>query len=178
MAVDPGTAAVATEILRDLGGSILHRLFGIAPRGDFQKFQRTVYPLMAAQARQTQIPVHAFWFGDIVEVRPDGGFGVVASPGNIDAAFTIWNQWDASGRRFWVIRVPAGTDFNDLQTLAAVASFDGHNTGGLLDWIPGLGGGGGTPVGTPPASGPAPVLQAGVPLVIAAVLLLLLWRRS
>lgn len=182
MAVDPQVTATAKQIATEIGSTILQRLFGIAPRGNFQKFQRTVYPLMAAQSRSAQVPVYAFWFGDLVEVRPDGSFGVVASPGNLDAALSIIGQWHAQGRKFYLLRVPAGTDFNDLQILSAVADMEPHNLGGLLDWIPGLGGGSdvpanfpGTPSAPPVSSGG--ILQAGVPLVIAVIIGFLILRR-
>jgi hypothetical protein len=70
-------------------GALLLRLFGGAPRGDFQKFSRTIYPHLERQAAATGRNAYAWWFGDIVEVRPDGTFAAVASFTDMNAA----NDW-------------------------------------------------------------------------------------
>lgn len=53
-------------------------LFGAAPRGNFEKFKRTAYPYMRTLAAKSAIPVTIGWFGDVVMVKPDGSFGVIA----------------------------------------------------------------------------------------------------
>lgn len=53
------------------------KLFGAAPRGELQKFQRTAYPYMRTLAAQSGIPVLIGWFGEAVAVNPDGSYGVI-----------------------------------------------------------------------------------------------------
>lgn len=64
-------ASIASGLIRSIGS-----LIGIAPRGDFAKFKRTLYPFMRTAAAQTGLPVYCMWFGDWVGVNPDGSFGV------------------------------------------------------------------------------------------------------
>lgn len=63
------------------GGAIASMIAGmIPPRGNFEKFKRTAYPYMLAQAQSTGLPVVFPWFNcELVGVEPNGGFGVVGS---------------------------------------------------------------------------------------------------
>jgi len=66
-----------------IGGLItsIGKLFGAAPRGDLQKFQRNAYPYMRTLAAQSGIPVYIYWFGEAVAVNPDGSYGVTYGKG-------------------------------------------------------------------------------------------------
>lgn len=70
MAVMTG-AQMGTSLIRSLGS-----LFGWAPRGELQKFQRLHYPYMRTLADRSGYNVYIFWFGDVVMVAPDGSYGV------------------------------------------------------------------------------------------------------
>jgi hypothetical protein len=89
IAVSSSTGPLAPVVFGVLAvGALLAKLFGAAPRGDFQKFGRTIYPQLSTHAAATGRNTYAWWFGDIVEVRPDGGFAAVAhftSMGEADA---------------------------------------------------------------------------------------------
>jgi hypothetical protein len=70
-----------TQVIGTIGkiGGVIGKLFGSAPRGEYQKFLRVVYPGMVEQARSRDLPVRIFWFDqEIIEVRPDGSYGVIA----------------------------------------------------------------------------------------------------
>lgn len=71
------------------------RLLG-PPRGEFQKFMRTAYPMMQRQAQATGLPVDCFWFMDVVRVWPNGEFGVTVPQTNIQNAIDHWNMLAAS----------------------------------------------------------------------------------
>lgn len=64
-------APLAMSLIKGLGS-----LLGIKPRGNFQKFSRTLYPYMRTWAQQSGLPVYCMWFGDWVGVNPDGSYGV------------------------------------------------------------------------------------------------------
>lgn len=51
------------------------RFFGSPLRGEGRKFAAVVYPVMKLQAQRTNSPVLAFWFGDVLQVNPDGSSG-------------------------------------------------------------------------------------------------------
>lgn len=125
--IPPEIIEAGREAAESAFGSFLARLFGIQPRGDLQKFQRTIYGPMVGQARLTGYKTYAYWFDDIVEVRPDATFGVVATPGNVNTAFIVYNQWTAEGKRFWDIRCSSSVDFDDPSDLAEGCTFIGHN---------------------------------------------------
>lgn len=81
-----GAAGTASKIAASFvpGASLFGKLisgigslFGMAPRGNFQKFKRTAYPYMRTLAARSGIPVCIGWFGDVVAVNPDGSFGVI-----------------------------------------------------------------------------------------------------
>lgn len=60
-----------------LGGFIASGFGLIPPRGNFQKFERVALPTLSSYANSTGYPVLVQWFnGDIVQVNPDGKFGV------------------------------------------------------------------------------------------------------
>lgn len=69
-----------------IGGliSAIGSLFGAAPRGNLQKFQRNAYPYMRTLAAQSGIPVFIYWFGEAVGVNPDGSYGVVYPYGSAE----------------------------------------------------------------------------------------------
>lgn len=164
MAIPSVVIAEAGRIAGTIGESILGKLFGIKPRGDFQKFSRTIYPLMAAQAKLAALPVYAYWFGDIVEVRPDGTWGVYQHAGTLDAAVSLWRQMEAQGANFLVLRVPAGVDFDDYRQLASSASFEEFGRPGILDRITDIFKPQPTAPPTTPADQATPI-KAAVPLI-------------
>lgn len=69
-AIVPGVS-LAVDLITTIG-----KLIGIAPRGDLQKFHRTVYPYLRTLAQKANVKVYCFWFGDAVQVSPDGSYGI------------------------------------------------------------------------------------------------------
>ena len=63
--------SMAADLLSGIGS-----IFGVPPRGDLQKFQRTLYPYMRTLAQHSGIPAICYWFGDIVKVNMDGSYGI------------------------------------------------------------------------------------------------------
>lgn len=47
-----------------------------APRGDFQKFARTMQPYATSNAQLTGIPSLVYWFSDFLRVEPSGNFQI------------------------------------------------------------------------------------------------------
>jgi hypothetical protein len=80
-------ASIASSLLPGIG-----RLFGAAPRGQLQKFQRTLYPYMRTVAARSGVPVLCYWFGEIVEVKPDGSYAAVASNMTLSEAEGYWQS--------------------------------------------------------------------------------------
>lgn len=72
MTITAGKLAGAAGGLISSIGSI----FGYAPRGELQKFQRTHYPYMRTLAAKDDHNVYIWWFGQVVFVGPDGSYGV------------------------------------------------------------------------------------------------------
>ena len=104
--VIPGGSLVV-DLVRSIGS-----LFGMAPRGDLQKFQRTVYPFMATLAKKSGLSVYCLWFGDAVGVRPDGSYGI-ADPGiNLSKADLIKRISEVfeSGRQWYYAACPRPDD--------------------------------------------------------------------
>lgn len=68
------------------GGAIVSMVASmIPPRGNFEKFKRTAYPYMLAQAKASGLPVVFPWYeSELVAVEPNGGFGVVGSDAGDD----------------------------------------------------------------------------------------------
>jgi len=127
MAIAASVIAAGLAFAKMAWASFLALLTGGKPRGDLQKFQRTIYGPMAGQAQLTGFNTYAYWFDDIVEVRPDGGFQVVAVPGNVATAMIVYNQWTAEGKKFWDIRCGASVDFDNPSDIAEGCTFIGHN---------------------------------------------------
>jgi hypothetical protein len=85
-------------------GDILGKLIGAPPRGQHQKFLRVAYPAMFAHAEGTGLPVMALWFNnEIVEVRPNGDYGVVARNIGSLASMTRFYEKEAAVRSFWSV---------------------------------------------------------------------------
>lgn len=69
-----------TAELVGVGGTLIQLFKGlIPPRGDYQKFQRTLYPVAYSKARATGAPVLIYWFGEMLRLDPDGTFAVILS---------------------------------------------------------------------------------------------------
>lgn len=86
--VVPG-ASLVTSLISTVG-----KIIGIAPRGDLQKFQRTVYPFMRTLAAQTGLNVYIAWFNDYVVVHPDGSYGI-AVPDPRPGSNVPWSELEA-----------------------------------------------------------------------------------
>lgn len=92
------------------GTQFANQLIGDMPRGESTEFLTRIYPIMLNQARQTNLPTEAFWFGDIVRVNPDGRFGAIQSQvGSVQNAYDVWAQ---KGRTdsFYVLDCGAGPE--------------------------------------------------------------------
>ena len=61
--------------------STVGSLIGVAPRGDLQKFKRNAYPYMRTMAYQSGLPTYIQWFGEVVQVNPDGSYRVIYGKG-------------------------------------------------------------------------------------------------
>jgi hypothetical protein len=89
-------ASLASSLITSLGS-----LFGAAPRGELQKFQRTLYPYMRTVAAQNGVPAICLWFGEAVQVRPDGSYAAIAS----NLYLSDFNaRLDSFGPPFYVVR--------------------------------------------------------------------------
>jgi len=127
MAIPAAVIAAGISFAKLAWNAFIGFLTGGSPKGDLSKFQRTIYGPMVGQARLTGFNTYAYWFDDIVEVKPDGTFGVVATPGNVATAMIVYNQWTAEGRKFWDIRCAASVDFDSATDIAEGCTFIGHN---------------------------------------------------
>lgn len=167
MSISPEVVEVANDFLDDFL-SWLGKLFGIRPRGDLQKFHRTIYPYMAGQARLTGLPVYVFWFGDTVVVNPDaqGSFGVAASSGVIDNYYLFLNQLKDAGKSFYRFHCDSSVDWDSPTQLQSMCTFVGYN----INATGGDGGGAGD--GTTPTTNPVgDPLKAGITILGALLLL-------
>lgn len=111
--IDPATAATALQTGVEVGSKVwgaLKNLIGVPPRGDFQKFARTIYPQMASRASETGKPVYAYWFGDVIKVEPSGSWSVVYNAGTLAAAQSYW-QRQAEQEAFSIITGCQGSEF-------------------------------------------------------------------
>jgi len=106
---------------------VLSRLIGVAPRGEFQKFARTIYPRMAAQAAATGQKVYAFWFGDAIVVNPDGSWSVAEHPETL-TAFMEFIAGQAKVRILYVLDCGAGPE-------TGTCHFDKYGSANILDEI-------------------------------------------
>jgi hypothetical protein len=96
--VNPYEAAAMTAL------DCIKKVFSVAPRGNYQKFQREAYPLMLDQAKATGRPVDAYWFqGEIVRVYPDGQYGVTSRAGTLEGAWAYWRDLAVS-ETFYVLQ--------------------------------------------------------------------------
>jgi len=99
------------------------KLIGALPRGDFQKFQRTIYPVMVEHANLTNRSVYSFWFGDVIRVGPGGGWGSIGLfNGIIEAKAKFQEQADKEGVVYWLSCAP-GLDANSPSDIAAKCTF-------------------------------------------------------
>jgi len=120
------------------------KLVGVLPRGDFQKFKRTIYPHMVVQADRTGKGVYAFWFGDVIRVGPGGSWGSVAVVSSVAGAEEIFRQRADKEGQVYVIRCGAEVDWNSDSSIRAGCSFDrlegsffSRVREGFLDLLPG-----------------------------------------
>ena len=76
------------------------KLFG-GGRGDFQKFDRELKPMLQAKANSTGRPCAAFWFGDVVMVDGAGNRSVIGHYSTIDEGVRILQSWvNSNGRAY------------------------------------------------------------------------------
>lgn len=112
----PGIS-LATGLISTIG-----KLFGAAPRGDLQKFNRTAYPYMRTLAARSGIPVYIGWFGDAVRVNPDGSYGAYGDMTHYEA------RLEANGETpFYAATCPHSDCVNKPQDL----NFELHDPYGL-----------------------------------------------
>lgn len=68
----------------------------VKPRGDYQKFERTVYPYATQHAASTGVPCIIMWFGEVLRVTADGQYIVLVGKDNTAAWTSNWLQnWEA-----------------------------------------------------------------------------------
>ncbi len=104
-------------------GKFFARLFGALPRGDFQKFQRTIYPVMAQHATNTGVAVYAFWFGDLIRVGPGGVWGSIGPKTSLaEALEKLKDQLQTEGVAF-TLQCQTKTDWNDPNSIASTCHF-------------------------------------------------------
>lgn len=135
-------AAVGTILVsaKDLVGSLLSglgTLIGIAPRGDLQKFQRTVYPYMRALANRDKLQVQSYWFGELVGVNPDGSYQVLTSKEQgLAGAIAYQENLKNSGTSFYKTHCPRsdGDCVNHPEDLT-FEKVQGSRIGGIIDDI-------------------------------------------
>ena len=122
MAIDPMSAVAAARSTATLA-TFLKGLFGGLPRGDFQKFQRTIYPFMSDKADTTGKSVYAFWFGDVIRVGPDGQWGSIGVTESIAGAEEVFKLQTEKEGTIYVFRCGAGVDFNQVSQIQNGCSF-------------------------------------------------------
>ena len=120
--IDPATAAAAVKSTMDIA-AFFSKLFGFLPRGDFQKFSRTVYPYMVAQADQTGKNVYAFWFGDVIRVAPGGGWGSIGIFGSLAAAQEKYKELAEKEGVLFEFSCGPGLDANNPADIQAKCTF-------------------------------------------------------
>lgn len=119
MAIDPMTLAMIGETIKDF----LSKLSGPLPRGDFQKFKRTIYPHMAKKSQDTGKGVFAFWFGDVIRVGAGGSWGSVGRVSNIMQADLIFEERAEAEGVVYVLVCPSGVNFNSHDSISSGCSF-------------------------------------------------------
>lgn len=176
-AIVPG-ASLLTSLVSTIG-----RLFGAAPRGDLQKFQRTVYPFMRTLAGKTGIPVYCLWFGDVVGVESDGSYGI-SIPNVYGGTAGAIRSIDAAGIGVYYYATCPRSDDDCVNNPTDVV-FELHDIYGVLSGVdesvttgelPSLPAGGGVPsqAGLFPSSG------SGVNILLmgGAAIALIMFTRS
>jgi len=101
----------------------LSKLSGPLPRGDFQKFKRTIYPHMAQKSRESGKGVFAFWFGDVIRVGAGGSWGSVARVSNVLKAELIFEERAEAEGVVYVLVCPSGVDFNSHDSISSGCSW-------------------------------------------------------
>ena len=122
MPIDPVTAVKIGTTTAEILGRIFD--FGGKPRGGFQKFDRTIRPVMSNEASSTGLPVYAFWFDDLVVIFPDGQFAVVRQATSLFAAEEFWRDRAQQGESFLVMRCVEGTDFESRSSIESGCHFE------------------------------------------------------
>ena len=127
----PGGQAlmVAGNLVPDSIRNFPFNLLGGLPRGELQKFRRTIFPALLAKAQVSGGITAAVWFGEIVLVRADGSVDTVASnmhdlSAALSALRTLANRM---GQVIYVFRCPDGLDFEVPSQVSSRCSFDAFN---------------------------------------------------
>lgn len=118
-----GAKSLLPSVSRLLGNALTGQ-FGL-PRGDFKKFERTIFPVMLRQAQISGISSHAFWFGDVVEITPNANIAtpiIRARVGTLNAANQFWLDLQIT-EAFNIFRCTDPVDFNSLDDVGRKCSF-------------------------------------------------------
>lgn len=84
--------AIAAIKIAPIALNVIKDVLGIPPRGNLQKFQRTLFPYMKGLAVQYSVPVFCQWFGDCVGVWPDGHYGIQYSKDEHDTRYKTYEE--------------------------------------------------------------------------------------
>lgn len=122
--------AIAAQIVPESVRTFPFNLLGGLPRGDLQKFNRTIYPALLAKAQTSNGIAAAWWFGEIILVRADGSVDTVArNIGPLSVALSALRTLaDRMGQVIWVFMCPAGIDFEVPTQVSSRCRFDAFGT--------------------------------------------------
>jgi len=117
---------IAGNLIPDSIRNFPFNLLGGLPRGDLQKFRRTIFPALVAKAQASNGIAAAVWFGEIILVRADGSVDTVArNMHDLSAALSALRTLAARMREvIFVFRCPPGIDFEIPSQVSSRCSFD------------------------------------------------------
>ncbi len=117
---------IAGNLIPDSIRNFPFNLLGGLPRGELQKFRRTIFPALVAKAQASNGIAAAVWFGEIILVRADGSVDTVArNMHDLSAALSALRTLAARmGQVIFVFRCPAGIDFEVPSQVSSRCSFD------------------------------------------------------
>ena len=118
-----GLAQIIPDSIRNFPFNLFS--FGL-PRGEGQKFRRTVFPAMLAKAQAEDGITAGLWFGDLTLVRADGSIDVIANDmHSLSTAFSALRTLaDRMGQTIFVFKCPAGIDFEVPSQVSSRCGFD------------------------------------------------------
>ena len=117
---------VAGNLVPDSIRNFPFSLLGGLPRGDLQKFRRTIFPALVAKAQASNGIAAAVWFGEIILVRADGSVDTIArNMHDLSAALSALRTLANRMREvIYVFRCAPGVDFEVPSQVSSRCRFD------------------------------------------------------